>query len=35
MTMFREPETGRALRGALSSDFEEQDLGYTPWKRDP
>ena len=32
LIMHRDPATGTAYRGALSSDFTESDLGYDTWK---
>jgi arylsulfatase A-like enzyme len=33
MTMFRDPVAGKSFGGALSSDFEEDELPYKPWRR--
>ena len=33
MTMFRDPVAGKSFGGALSSDCEEDELPYKPWRR--
>ena len=32
LLMHRDPDSGTAYKGALSSDFDEADLGFEPWK---
>jgi ribosomal protein S18 acetylase RimI-like enzyme len=33
MSMFRDPTTGTAYKGALSSDFTPEELGFEPWTK--